>query len=825
MQRHTTYDKLIEACLIFLIIFTPFAYGAVLPWTIAVFEVTAGFMALLWFFKMLANGKFEFVRAPLTLFIFLFIGYVFLQFLLSQNTVYGIRNTVYGIQNIIPGTLYSWATKTELLKVISYALIFLVTLNTVKTERQIRRVLFTMIFVGFLLSLCYLMRYFGVRAPTGIPNRDHFSAYLGMIIPLALGFLFIRDTGYGIRFPLFFSVIIMSVTLFFTMSRGGMISFIAALLALAGLTLTRRSIKKKGRIIFAVMLLVISVIVWMGAAPLMERILSIKAEVSSLDFGGRLFAWKGTAGIIRDYALFGTGLGTFNHIFPKYQPHEIITKHYTHAHSDILELISETGIPFFLLSVVCGLWSVAWLYRRFCRRHNPWVIALSVCFFSSLVSIFVHSFADFNLHKPVNAVLLSMILALFIAVLNSRGDHTMAHSTTHYTLTTKRYVRYPSVILVSVITIAFMIACIRPALADYFFRHTTYDIRNTKIAIKFDPTNAKYHHLLGKVYLKQSTQADDREVQVKHLESSIRYLAHSLELEPINSKYQQSLAWASGQLSRAKDTDPQDATKGYPEIADSREMTIQQFESAIRLEPNNAYRYRAYALWLLSRPDESDIDRGVEEYKRAVEFEPKLSDEALQRYFKEEKRYKKLKRILPNTPENHYKIMVLLIKDGLWEKNEADFLEDMRLAAEKFLYFKAISQYNEKNIGIRQAVKVLEEYLATDPTSADAHFYLADRMLYVKPVDWSGIFRHHEEALALDPDNVFYREWYARYLFLAKRHNDAISEIKIALEKDPWNVGLYELLGDWLSRVGNHEESKRIHEKALRVSRQLAASK
>ncbi|MCJ7771506.1 MAG: hypothetical protein MUP22_00055, partial [Desulfobacterales bacterium] len=177
------YDRLIEFLLIFLIVFTPLAYGSVEPGSIAIFEITAAIMALLWFFKMIANGKFEFVRSPFIGLIFLFILYISLQLILpviSPNTVRSI---------------YPWATKTELLKVISYALIFLVTLNTIKTKQQITRLLSVIILVGFFMGIFYLMRYFGVNAPRGFINHNHYSAYLAMIIPVSLSFCFINTSA------------------------------------------------------------------------------------------------------------------------------------------------------------------------------------------------------------------------------------------------------------------------------------------------------------------------------------------------------------------------------------------------------------------------------------------------------------------------------------------------------------------------------------------------------------------------------------------------------------------------------------------------------
>jgi O-antigen ligase len=414
----------------FLLVFTPLAFGAVHPWSIAIFEVSAAFMAIIWIFKMLRFGTLESIRTPLNGFIFLFILYVFFQLFFSRYPLSAIRYP-------LPSSIYSWSTKTELLKLISYAIIFLVTLNTIKTKRQITRILSVIITMGFSMSIFYLMRYFGAPAPRGFINSDHFSAYLGMIIPLSLGFLLVpslssdtrpsakpprKGTTSDIRPLLFFFALIMSAALFFTMSRGGMFSFIAALLFIALLVSTRRSMKKKGWIILAIAVFIILVIAWLGATPVVERILSIKAEIAPRYFGGRLPIWQGTIGIIKDNFIFGTGLGTFNYIFPKYQPLAIINKHYTYAHSDFLELLSEVGIVGFSIFLLGLIAFIIYASRHFRLRHDPWVTGMSICIFGSLASIFIHSFTDFNLHIPANAVLLSVILALFVSILNKTNE-------------------------------------------------------------------------------------------------------------------------------------------------------------------------------------------------------------------------------------------------------------------------------------------------------------------------------------------------------------------------------------------------------------------
>ncbi len=578
--KGTIYDILIESLLIIVLIFTPLAYGAVGSWSIAILEITAALMAVLLIFKS------ESIRSlPIYIIVFLIL---------------------YASLHLFVISIYPWATKTELLKIIAYAIIFFVTLNTIKAKLQITRVLLAIIIMGFLMSILSLMRHFGVKIPGGFVNPDHFSAYLGMIIPLSLGFLLVpsfnteqqhtnderRPMIAGHRPLLFFFALVMSTALFFTMSRGGMFSFIAALLFIASLVSTRRSIKNKGWIILAIAVFIILIIAWLGATPIVERILSVKAEIASRYFGGRLPIWQGTIGIINDNFIFGTGLGTFNYIFPKYQPLEIINKHYTYAHSDVLELLSETGIIGFSLAVICGLWSVVYLFRRFNERHDPWVVGMSLCAFGSLTAIFLHSFTDFNLHIPANAVLLAVILALFVSILKAEKRWPGIASG-------GRIMGYPVAVLAAGLLVVYMVAVIRPA-------------------IGLDPSNAEYHYKLGRLYGKSGKY----DLQLAEYQEAVR-------LNPTNSQYHQSLAWAYGLKSE------------YMDLAHN------EFQKAIQYEPNFYYCYYIYANWLLNYPRNENIGKGFELYKKAIQLNPQLTKEVLTKYGHDHNDYEKLVDILP----------------------------------------------------------------------------------------------------------------------------------------------------------------------------------
>lgn len=595
-------SRLIESGIYFLIFFTPVAYGAVQPWAVAVFEVTAAVTALLWIFKIFLKRRLKLILNPAIAAAFFFIPYVCMQFAFPLNNVDGNSSGRGAF-----GSVYPWATKTELLKVVAYAMIFLAVTCTVRTRRQIVRILSAVTAAGFITGLSFLMRYFRLEAPGSLVNPDHLSCYLGLIIPASLGLLFMPSQDLSIstirakRFLIFTCVIVMSASLFLTMSRGGMLSFISSFVFMAILARKRGLVAGRGWILSAA-IFIAATVAWLGATPVIERITSVKAEVASLYFGGRLPIWQGAVNIIKDYPLFGSGLGTFNYVFPGYQPASIMDKHYTYAHSDFLELLSETGVTGFTLSVIFGLLFAAWLFRRFQIRGDPSVLCLSVGFFGSAAHIFFHSFVDFSMHIPAVAILVTILLALFIVTLNLKRNTVLAENVASRISDGKRRIALNGFCLAAAaFAVLYIIASVKPALAERYARTSDPSKAEGTLvkAVDLDPGNAKYHYQLGKLY---STRPE----KYAHVQDMLHELGKAVELNPTNGKYRQSLAWTYGQLSDL----PEPSSFTYSLSTEKcRELAHREFQKAIQLEPNNSYRYRAYGIWLSAHPSEENKSR------------------------------------------------------------------------------------------------------------------------------------------------------------------------------------------------------------------------
>jgi O-antigen ligase len=108
--------------------------------------------------------------------------------------------------------------------------------------------------------------------------------------------------------------------------------------------------------------------------------------------------------------LTGTGPGTFEVSFTRYQPPGIGVL-INHAHNDYLEFISDIGIG----AIPIMIWMLFLFFRNgFRNQSNPsrQTRGFSLACMTAAVAILVHSFGDFNLRVPSNALLFTVIAGL-----------------------------------------------------------------------------------------------------------------------------------------------------------------------------------------------------------------------------------------------------------------------------------------------------------------------------------------------------------------------------------------------------------------------------
>ena len=163
-------------------------------------------------------------------------------------------------------------------------------------------------------------------------------------------------------------------------------------------------------VVAVIALAALALIVWVGAGKAIERFSALHSnEVAQ---GRRMSMIRGAVHVFLSHPIIGCGIGTIVAAYPRYET-VYDGKVVDHVHDDYVEELAETG----LLGGFCGL-AFLWLLFRdarkcFAAEQGHFSRGLHVGAIVALSGILLHSFVDFNLHIPSNALL--FLLAATIA--------------------------------------------------------------------------------------------------------------------------------------------------------------------------------------------------------------------------------------------------------------------------------------------------------------------------------------------------------------------------------------------------------------------------
>jgi O-antigen ligase/tetratricopeptide (TPR) repeat protein len=285
------------------------------------------------------------------------------------------------------------------------------------------------------------------RARGPFVNPDHFGSYLNMVLPIATaGVVFptflVRRNNEPFRVFCAVVVLIVSIALLLTLSRAGWIGAVIGFFSLVALSTFIPRAKRPA--IFRLS--------WKAAVPLSALMLVAIIATSSLVAGGsgrqaadqrlketisqhqslhfRVGVWRDTLPMVRDFPLFGIGLGTFQDLFPHYKTPPYMANEIREAHNDYLELLASTGVlGFGLLAWFLGAVAIR-LYRGL-RALPPDILPIGAALTAALTAMAFQEFFDFNLQIPANAILLTLLMALaFRLVAMTRLDDPAQQSRT-----------------------------------------------------------------------------------------------------------------------------------------------------------------------------------------------------------------------------------------------------------------------------------------------------------------------------------------------------------------------------------------------------------
>lgn len=387
--------------------FGPLAFGAVEPWSIFIVEMGAVLLTGLWIAKQWIDEEISILWNQIYLPMLAFASLILLQLV--------FRTTAYRHDTITQGMLFC-----------AYGLLcFLVTQSLLRAS-EARKIAVILAIYGAVVASFALVQ--GV-APNGklywtrqpllggwiygpYVNHNHYAGLMEMLVPIPMIIAVSHLAHEKTRIAAGVAAAIMAGTIFLSGSRGGMLAIFVELATL-GVLLSRQ--KKQIRIalgVAAFVVVLISLLVWLGGKELTTRVTSISTEARGEISGGmRLSIDRDAVKMFAQRPVFGWGLGTFPVVYPQFR--SFYTNFFVNeAHNDYLQLLAEMGI----LGSSTMAWFLFTVFRQVRRKTQKWMSdvsgAASLACALGILGILVHSLVDFNLQIPANAALFYVFCAI-----------------------------------------------------------------------------------------------------------------------------------------------------------------------------------------------------------------------------------------------------------------------------------------------------------------------------------------------------------------------------------------------------------------------------
>jgi O-antigen ligase/tetratricopeptide (TPR) repeat protein len=451
----------LEGLLILLVLLPPMAFGAAATWAKHSIFLGAVILLSLWLFRASRSGFLTVRGGSLWWPVVLFLLYGILQQIplpagvlagISPSTSLLLSETLTGPVGAKPLSISPRDTLETLLLFSAMAIVLFVVVNFVRGRPRITRILSALVLLGVFEALFGMSeqltgsrqifwnprtQYLGFVTGT-YHNKNFFSGLLEMIVPAAIGLLIAlsRDRvegkdrpaargglGPGLarvissprlaqQFLLAAASVVMILAVFFSLSRAGIVSLMAAMAGIAVLV----SLSSGFRRYTVVPFLLAGVTLSIGSAVGMDRVIRRMEDVvagHSDSWVHRLDMMQSALGAAKDFPLFGTGLGTLGRIFPRYQSKQLGDVWADYIHNDWLQLFCEAGALGWMIAVLGLLVFFVIVTGRAARRKDAFARFVSAGLLLGVAAMLLHSFFEHNLGKiPANLLVFTVLSGL-----------------------------------------------------------------------------------------------------------------------------------------------------------------------------------------------------------------------------------------------------------------------------------------------------------------------------------------------------------------------------------------------------------------------------
>ncbi|UCG35486.1 MAG: O-antigen ligase family protein [Candidatus Omnitrophota bacterium] len=288
--------------------------------------------------------------------------------------------------------------------------LFFSVINTVDKKAKFERLVIIIVLWAVIIAFYGVMKKFFIlegRRILGFStfgNKNHYAGYMVMFVPLSIGYALSCQDKYKKLLFVFFGAAI-AVSIFISASRGGALSVIFALLLLPFLSFRKHSIRNDILVILAVFIFIV-IMAFMGDVGDLHK----KFSGAGIFSDGRWRIFRDSLGLVRDFPLFGVGLGNFQYIFTTYDSTPgVFTRH---LHNDHFQLVVEAGLIGSLLCFIFFIMVFKDILTQLRKTEDPFVRNVVAGGLSGLFGIILHAGFSFHFHIPASLFMFWLILGL-----------------------------------------------------------------------------------------------------------------------------------------------------------------------------------------------------------------------------------------------------------------------------------------------------------------------------------------------------------------------------------------------------------------------------
>jgi O-antigen ligase len=401
-----------------ILITSPLFTGMVRPQDFVIVEWLTMLVLLVWLCRFWINPKHRLLWPPVCWLVVLFMGYAAVRYLTAD---------------------IEFAARQEMIKVLIYGFLFLAILHNLHRLETTQIIAMCLICLATAISLYALLQFLTdsdrvwhfIRPATYhkrgsgtfiIPNS--LAGYLEMLLPLALVFTLTARFGYLLKVWMGYAGLMIFTGILVTISRGGWIATGITLTVLFAWLLRYRDYRLQCLLVMTG-LAAIATLFYFTARLSPNRLESIKSiDTNEL----RLRLWEPAIEIWKQNVWWGGGPAHYDFLFRQHRPAKVFAEQTQvrpdRVHNDYLNTLADWGLVGALLIVAAWgsfYWGVFRSWKFVQRAQNDFATKRSnkssfvLGGALGLFAILLHSFVDFNMHIPANAILAVSLMALVTA--------------------------------------------------------------------------------------------------------------------------------------------------------------------------------------------------------------------------------------------------------------------------------------------------------------------------------------------------------------------------------------------------------------------------